>query len=148
MENEIVGGLNSDAVFETKTYTDGSSATGVAPLPDHSPDGATEDVAATHAALSKAASEQLSRLASRMNAPAVQQERDFLTAPIDGAFHINFGPGLIVPAEQDKQDFEALYNAEVLAHAFTKVQFAAAEKAILRARAMGFSGGAGIHLGA
>ena len=35
---------NSPAVIETKHYEDGVSATGVAPLPDHSPDGAPEVV--------------------------------------------------------------------------------------------------------
>src|SRR5258708_2303683 len=34
----LPGGEVSDLVIETKTYTDGSSATGVAPLPDQSPE--------------------------------------------------------------------------------------------------------------
>jgi hypothetical protein len=35
-------GNTANVTVETKDYTDGSSATGVAPLPDHSPEGAPE----------------------------------------------------------------------------------------------------------
>lgn len=48
MENEILGGrpeeVNIEEALHTETvhYEDGVSATGAAPLPDHSPEGATK----------------------------------------------------------------------------------------------------------
>lgn len=44
--------------------------------------------------------------------------------------------------------FEVLYNRELLAHQMTKAMLKIAEAAVARAKAMGFSGGAGVHGGA
>ena len=63
-------------------------------------------------------------------------------------------PSFVSDAQKDidtvveKIDWEAKYLAEVAAHEATKIAMRAYEALVAKAKAMGFTGGAGVHGGA
>ena len=136
MENDLIGGQQSappnselpnvdsfdGPVNETKNYADGSSATGPAPLPDVSPEGAP---AVDPPAVPVGTEPQSQTLPVAVQIPPEpEEEPDTVNVPV-----------------------ESLYAQEKLAHDLTKLELAAALQKLKNAAEMGFSG-ANIHRGA